>query len=132
MFRIGKGSIAPRIMTRQADALTEITERMLHYRDDWQLSPEMSQYHNDPATEGAELKFIHEDGREAVYTPDGSKLVTDPRYAGTYNYVNPASPSWNPLRWPSIVGRGLGHFFADMVPYYIGGNVRGPEDPCKE
>ncbi|MBI5138070.1 MAG: hypothetical protein HZA24_12145 [Nitrospirae bacterium] len=46
------------------------------------------------------LAFIFPDGREAVYDGDTGRLITDPRYAGTYNYVTPGIPSWNPLTWP--------------------------------
>lgn len=63
-----------------------------------------------------ELKFICADGREAVFTKDFSEdgsyqLYTDPRYKGTYNYCNPNG----------FLGY-IGHFFADMVPYYLTGN----------
>jgi RHS repeat-associated protein len=92
------------------------------------LSPEMSKYHDDPCTPGPEKKFIFPGGEEAVYNDETGQLVTDPRYKGTYNYVNPAPPSRNPLKWPGIVGRGAGHFFADMLPYYIWGNERPSED----
>jgi RHS repeat-associated protein len=96
------------------------------------LSPEMSRYHDDPSTKGSEKKFIFQDGREAVYNVDTGQLVTDSRYKGTYNYVNPAPSSWNPLNWQDMAYRGLGHFLADMLPYYIWGNDRPSNDkPCK-
>lgn len=91
------------------------------------LPKEMAIYHDDPNTEGNEYKFIFPDGREAVYYNDTGKLVTDPRYKGTYNYVNPAQLSMNPLYWPSIAARGTGHFFLDIAPYYIWGNTRKTE-----
>ncbi len=79
-------------------------------------------------------KYIFPGGREAVYDGNTGQLITDPQIKGTYNYVNPAVPSWNPLKWPEIVGRGGGHFFADMLPYYFLGNNRpadGETDLCK-
>ncbi len=96
--------------------------------DGWEeLPPEMSQYH-DNGVGKPERKFINVDGREAVYDGDSGELVTDPEFMGTYNYVNPAKPPKNKLNlygWGRFVCRGLGHFAFDMVPYYIGGNVRG-------
>ena len=80
---------------------------------DWKLlSPEMSKYHQN-GFGFDELKFVCKDGREAVFTkdfsPDGSyELYLDPRYKGTYNYCDPIN---NPI----------GHFFKDMVPYYLTG-----------
>ena len=87
------------------------------------LPPAMSQLHDDGLGQ-PEQKFIFPDGREAVYDGDTGQLVTNPLFKGTYNYVNPAEPSWNPLKWAGTVRRGLGHFFADMLPYYIWGNNR--------
>lgn len=56
----------------------------------------------------------HKKTWEAVFTNDFSptgkyELYTDPRYKGTYNYCNPTT---NPI----------GHFFADMLPYYLTGD----------
>ena len=69
------------------------------------------------------------DGREVVFDGDTHEIVTDPRWMGTYNYVTPA-PLPNgfgdvkgALNW---AGQGAGHFFLDVAPYLIGGNVRGP------
>jgi len=83
----------------------------------------MAKYH-DNGVGHPEKKFIFPDGREAVYDGDGGKLVTDPRYRGAYNYVNPSAPTWNPLTWTRAAVRGAGHFVADMLPYYIWGNYR--------
>lgn len=88
------------------------------------LPPDMSRYH-DNGKGKPEMKFIFPDGREAVYDGDTCELITDPILGGTYNYINPAEPSWNPEKWPSIIGRGAGHFIIDILPYYIGGNIRG-------
>ncbi len=93
----------------------------------------MSKYHDDPKTAGPEKKFIFDSGKEAVYNSDTDQPVTDPKYKGTYNYVNPAELSWNPLKWYGIAYRGMGHFAADMLPYYMWGNERpgeGNSVPC--
>lgn len=94
---------------------------------EWQLLPtEMSVFHDNGVGE-PELKYIHPDGREAVIDGDTGEHVTDPRYVATYNYVNPMTfeeveglsdlPAW--------AGSNIGHFVADVIPYFIGGNVRG-------
>lgn len=96
---------------------------------DWILLDEdMSRYHQNRIGE-PELKFICKDGREAVFTkdfsPDGSyQLVTDPRYKGTFNYCNPGEKPTGITDINGIVNFGVkakGHFFADMLPYYLTG-----------
>lgn len=88
-------------------------------------------YHQN-GWEDPELKFVNPDGREAVYTRDFSsdhsyQIYRDPRYMGTFNYVT-VTPV--PTKWYDIVGAikfgvtGTGHFFIDMLPYYIWGNTR--------
>ena len=93
------------------------------------LSPEQSIFHDDGIGK-AELKFVHPDGGEAVFNGDTLNLVTDSKYLGTYNYVNsaPKPENWyNVGGWGAYAGKGLGHFVLDVVPYAIGGNVRGPD-----
>ena len=54
--------------------------------DEWQLLPEsQAKYHIDDVGE-TELKYIHSDGREAVFNGDTLEPMTDPRYMATYNY----------------------------------------------
>ena len=98
---------------------------------DWiKMKQSMNEYHDDGIGD-PETKFIHPDGREVIYSGDTGRIVTNPRLKGTYNYINPAN---TPEQWYNIPGwgkfalRGTGHFFADMLPYYIGGNVRGPDN----
>jgi hypothetical protein len=96
--------------------------------DGWQLLPEwMSVYHDD-GVGAKERKYINSDGREAVRDGDTGAEVTDPRYMATYNYVNPMS--WDQAHGASGVAefgaRSVGHFAADVLPYWFGGNVRGP------
>jgi hypothetical protein len=45
----------------------------------------------------------------------------------TYNYVNPMAASEVDGVGSALefAGRNAGHFLADVVPYYLGGNVRG-------
>ncbi|MCE9572510.1 MAG: hypothetical protein K8W52_05085 [Deltaproteobacteria bacterium] len=94
----------------------------------WELLPPwMSVYHDDG--QGApEKKYINPDGRESVRDGDTGAEVTDPRYKATYNYVNPMS--WDNAHGvggvAEFAGRSVGHFAADILPYWIGGNVRGP------
>ena len=103
----------------EKNVITESFEEILDSAENngiWKLlKPKMSKYHQN-GFGAPELKFICEDGREAVFTKDFSEdgsyqLYTDPRYKGTYNYCNPEG----------VFGY-LGHFFADMVPYYLTGN----------
>ena len=102
------------------DAKNVITESFLDIcksactkNGDWRfLSPAMSKYHQNGIGD-PELKFICKDGREAVFTKDFSstgsyELYTDPKYKGTYNYCN-------------VTSSPIGHFIADMVPYYLTG-----------
>lgn len=73
---------------------------------------------------------MHPDGREVVYDGDTGKVVTDPALKGTYNYVN-MRDSYRKIRSkPDLyraTARAIGHLFADILPYEIGGNVRGDE-----
>ena len=89
------------------------------------LPPWMSVYH-DNGVGAPEDKYINPDGRESVRDGDTGAEVTDPRYMATYNYVNPMS--WDNVHGvgdaAEFAGRGVGHFAADILPYWIGGNVR--------
>ena len=55
-------------------------------------------------------------------------LITDERYRGTYNYINHA-PVPEDLTDVTAVAdcfvKGVGHTLVDVVPYFVGGNVRG-------
>ena len=103
-----------------------------------ELPEEMAMYHQN-GIGSPERKFICKEGREAVFSKDDSpngnyQLVTDPRYKGTYNYCNPASLPTLPNGITDFKGigncisaslqfavKGAGHFFADMLPYYVMG-----------
>ena len=98
-----------------------------------ELEEDKAVFHQDPNTPGIERKFIHEDGREAVYYQNSGRLVTDPRYRGTYNFVNPAGViSLSPNLEHGIQGAiaDVDHFWFDIQPWrsmVYGGTVRGPE-----
>lgn len=130
-----EGRDAKNIITESFDNIMDSSEN----GGDWTLLPDsMSVYHQNGKGD-SELKFICNDGREAVFSkddsPDGSyQLVTDPKYKGTYNYCNPSSPPTLPTGITDFkgmgkcfsesiefVGKAIGHFFADMLPYYATG-----------
>ena len=90
-----------------------------------------------------EEKMVHPDGREVVFDGGTGEMVTDPDLVGTYNYVNdvpfPDFSSPKSTHYPGVAGtehlvdlteyvsRAVLHFFADMLPHYIGGNKRGKD-----
>ncbi len=100
---------------------------------EWKRMPDSMNVYHDNGDAYPESKFVNSDGREAIYDGATGELVTDPCLEGTYNYMNP--PDLNEIR--DTIGlieaatQGLGHFIADMAPYYAGGNVRG-DDNCNE
>ena len=102
------------------------------------LPPELSIYH-DNGKGNPEEKYVHPDGREFVYDGDTKELITDPDLKGTYNYCPAIDPKLRgkPFSTDSIgsffgsigeytkyVGESVGHFFTDMLPYYILKNER--------
>jgi len=103
-------------------------DEALDRRSEWDLLPPRQAKFHDNRDEYPESKFIHPDGREAVFDGITGQLVTDERYMGTYNYINPAP---EPRSFFDVggavayIGRGMGHIVVDVVPYLIGGNVRG-------
>jgi hypothetical protein len=84
--------------------------------------------HQDETVPGDEAKFVHEDGRESVrYVGDDGSYgdeVTRDDIRGTYNYINPGN--WEEDGVAEYSARMAGHFMADVVPWAIGGSVRGP------
>ncbi|MCC3358122.1 hypothetical protein [Bacillus sp. REN16] len=92
-----------------------------------ELPESMSIFHDDNNGK-PERKFIHPDGREAVFDGDTLEPVTDARYKGTYNYINPTiAPKGFPnskqdiLDWVEYGKAGLGHVVTDVIPYYMVG-----------
>jgi RHS repeat-associated protein len=91
----------------------------------WNLLPESQSIYHDNGVGKSELKYITDDGREAVFDGDTLEPVTDPRYIATYNYCplyQMPSTGAGVLDYVKLAGSGVGHFFADMVPYYLTGN----------
>ena len=105
--------------------------------DGWiQVAPEFSIFH-DNGFGYPELKYIHPDGREVVYTRDFSsdgsyEIYTDPKYKGTYNYVvvpgNKPDDILDVKGWIEFGVKGIGHVFADVIPYYLTGKKNEREE----
>jgi hypothetical protein len=67
-----------------------------------------------------EIKYVNTTtGQEVVFDGDTHEVITDVRIAGTYNYVTTTEY----ISWGSI-----GHFFNDMLPYYMYGVTPGDDD----
>ena len=64
---------------------------------------------HDNGDDAPECKFVNDDGREAVYDGASGQLITEDRYLGTNNFINPQTSK-------------AGHFFVDVLPYLIMGN----------
>jgi RHS repeat-associated protein len=83
-------------------------------------------FHQD-GDEYHDNKYTHPDGREVVIDGKTGEIVTASATRGTYNYVYPGV---TPDIWYDIGGwieygtRAVGHFFADVLPYFILGNDR--------
>jgi hypothetical protein len=94
------------------------------------LNEDLSVLHQDDSPEHPqqEAKFVHEDGRESVKyrNEDGTygDEVTRDDIRGTYNYVNPGN--WEEDSLVEYGARMIGHGVVDVLPWMIGGSVRGP------
>ena len=67
--------------------------------------------HQYTSPDKSNVKFVSPDGhREVIYDSTGN-MVLDSRDIGTYNY-SPSGTFWG----------SIGHFFADMLPWYLFGN----------
>ena len=98
----------------------------------WELLPREQALLHDNKRGKPELKYIHPDGREAVFDGDTLEPGTDPRYKGTYNYVfpEPLPEPWydhSSEEWILFDIKGAGHTVLDVAPYIAGGNVRGDD-----
>jgi len=64
-----------------------------------------------------------------IYDGKTHKIVEDPRYMGTYNYVVPdifpPEPKNDIRSYVRFGITGIGHTVCDVIPYYFGRNVRG-------
>lgn len=88
---------------------------------DWsKLSPEESACHQFTAKNGANTKWLSPDSKmEAVYDSQGRLVLAD-EDVGTYNRC----PSRG--KYLTKVVTSIGHFFEDMLPWYLWGN--SPDD----
>jgi len=93
----------------------------------WTKLSESESIFHDNGVGKPELKFIHTNGSEAVFDGDSLTIVTDPKYIGTYNYVNPRpfSSVNGFVDFLDYAASAVGHGAVDVLPYLIGGNVRG-------
>lgn len=91
------------------------------------LPHELSVLHQDESRPGNEAKFVNEDGRESVrYVDENGGLqeeVERDDIRGTYNYVNPGN--WEEDNIFEYGARMVGHGVLDVLPWAIGGSVRG-------
>ena len=90
-------------------------------RSGWRRLPkEESLYHIDDVGKD-EIKYVHSDGREAVFHGDTLEPMTDPRYMATYNYVviieKPENFSIG--GYSSLLFSYAGHALWDVVPYEL-------------
>ena len=100
---------------------SEVTAR----NSGWNLLPKNQSLYHDNDVGKPELKYITNDGKEAVFDGDTLEPITDPRYIATYNYCplyQMPSTGAGISDYTQLIGSGMGHFFADMVPYYLTGN----------
>ena len=98
-----------------------------------QLGETESSYHqNEDGVQ--DFKYVNDEpagmfgigGKEAVIDgATGLPMETGP-YQATYNYCNPAAGGIKDMS-PTGILRNAGHLALDMVPYYLGGTVRGDE-----
>lgn len=75
--------------------------------------------HQFTSDDGTNVKYVSPDGKYEIVFNKAGQVVTDPKDVGTYNYASPNSDK-------------SGHFWEDVVPYYIWGNspqgTTRPED----
>ena len=76
-----------------------------------------------------EKKFGHKDGREVIFDGDTKKVENSKKYRGSYNYNVPTiTPDDADLeKWYQYLEQGRLHLRNDVLPWQMGGNVRGEE-----
>ena len=78
--------------------------------------------HQYTAKDGANTKWVSADGKmEAIYDSQGRLVLAD-EDVGTYNLC----PFVSDQGFTTAVKTGIGHFFKDMLPWYLWGN--SPDD----
>jgi len=91
----------------------------------WYLLPEDQSIYHDNGVGKPELKYITNDGREAVFDGDTLEPIVDPKYMATYNYCPIYQMPSNGAKvsdYAKLVGSYIGHGFADVLPYYLTGH----------
>lgn len=99
-------------------------------KNGFQLYPEWMSTEHQNGEGKSEKKYAHPDGREVVFDGDSGKVVRNPKYKGTFNYAHqelPGDGASDIVGWAKWAGSGLKHGLQDILPYFIGGNVRGPD-----
>lgn len=70
--------------------------------------------HQYTSPDKTNIKYVSPDGhREVIYDSEGN-IVLDPRDIGTYNFC-PSDELW-------YSKASIGHFFADILPWFLFGN----------
>ena len=90
----------------------------------WRLLPKSQSILHDDGVGKPELKYVHPDGREAVFNGDCLCPEIRPQYKATYNYINPGvvPDNWYDLPgWDQYVMDMIGHGVIDVAPYLVGG-----------
>ena len=92
----------------------------------WIILPEEQSIYHDNGVGRPEEKYIHPDGREAVFDGDTHEPVTDSRYMATYNYCSPMPLPDDPMLtdYTNLIIQYIGHFLFDVFPYWLWGNER--------
>ena len=84
-------------------------------KETWDSSVD-PRYHQQGCRNEGNIKFVSPDGRSETIFNSNHIPLNDPLNRGTYNYADPLTDP-------------IGHFFKDMIPYYLLGN--SPDDPSK-
>ncbi len=74
-----------------------------------------------------EKKYAHPDGREVVYDGDTGRIVHDPNYRGSFNYIHqelPPNDITDIAGWAKYIGSSWKHYRRDILPYWAYGSTR--------
>jgi hypothetical protein len=105
------------------------TYDQIYFESGWRVCKEWEAKYHQTNTGALDIKCVNVSGKEVVYDGDEPHdVIDDPRYKGTYNYVNmaPLPKSWKDIKgvvWFGITF--IGHGIVDVLPYRLGGNTRG-------
>ena len=105
------------------------TEKEAHMSGFTQSPQSESVLHQNDVGE-PERKHTHPDGREVVFDGDTGKVVTDPKIRGTFNYGHQEpmpKDGADIIGWAKWAKSGAGHLAKDIVPWILGGTVRGAD-----